>query len=341
MAHNPKLEIFRIKLVDKESGSPITFRKFFAHKYDYAGRRDERIITNQDTAKKFFSDFIAKIDKKYHINDKKKKSFKLSNSGDTIQDGKVIPLYDKFVFRGTISGGPHGRNRTLGDIDQRTPDLKVNKNNVIADAFYFLLHTPIDHNEGVILIQGYTGATISDVFRTFIQKYFTISKKYNSVISSFVPRSLKDRYLDEAIFKSVQFDAGWILDEDLDEENPPTHKYELKIKVVIEDASKKKTKPHLFKKLTDKLGEFILKKGHEEQELKSFPKTAKMQSGGKIQKIDFSNLSNIKPVLIFSDEEVRIKDGLVPDFNDIDRFCKDLLPEIMNEIYPYNDIQDI
>jgi hypothetical protein len=341
MPHNPKLEIFRIKLIEKETSSPITFRKFFGLKYNYAGRKDERTITNNDTSQRFFKDFIASIDKKYYVNEKKKKSFKVSNSGATLQDGKLIPLFDKFVFRGTISGGAHGRHRTLGDINQVDPDQKVGKNHVIADSFYFLLHTPIDHNEGVVLIQGYTGASISDVFRSFIEKYFSIPKKYKSEISPFVPKSLKDRYLDEAVFKSVQFDAGWIIDEDLDEEHPKAKKYELQIKIEIIDVSEHETRPKLFKKLTDSLGKFILKRGEEEHELNKYKRTPKMQSGGKTQRIDFSNLANIKPVLVFQPEEVKIKDGLVPDFNDVDKFCKKLLPEIMNEIYPSNDIQDL
>ena len=56
MSHDPKLEIYKLKLFDKETGGRKIFRDLFRHKLNYSNLTQP--ISAKDIFKTFYSDFI-------------------------------------------------------------------------------------------------------------------------------------------------------------------------------------------------------------------------------------------------------------------------------------------
>jgi hypothetical protein len=336
MAHNPKLEIYKINLFNKETGNSTTFREFFARRLGHFGRKMEDIPEDNEVYKKFFEDFIKKVTSKYHSSSKKKKAFKIEKGeGDK---GNVSYKSDAQYIKGILSGGSHGRKGHVGALTDPENETPIEVHNIVGFNFFFLLYAPFNHYEGVILIQSYTGSTISDVFRDFLKKYFSHSEIIKSEISLYVPTFLKDKYIEGAVFKGIEFTSDWILDGDRD--GHKQKKYEVQVKIEIIDKSEHKTAPQGFTNAIRDFTKGLLTLNGKPKELDKFRKKPKMVNDGKPALIDVMDLhANIKPVLLLEKVGIAVREGLVPDFSQIDTYCCNLLPDILEENLPKHAVK--
>ncbi|OSZ79153.1 hypothetical protein CAP35_13135 [Chitinophagaceae bacterium IBVUCB1] len=342
MSHEPKLEIFKIRLTDKKTGSSIAFRDFFRRKLNYSSLKTP--YENGEIFKLYYTDFIKQIDLgRYNTNDKKKKGFTLLSE---LKDGKpqtVIssPLDKNEIISGMLDGGKYGLNRTLGEIDDTTKKAVINDKQIVGDEFYFLTYAPIDSRVGIIMVQGFTELKISDVFKDHIENYFKIDKSIVAKTEIFAPNYFKEKYLKTAVFQSLKFSSEWIIKPDF--EDPIPKEYELEVKIEIIDKNKKKVNYSFAKNILNVIGRSIFKPtGGIEKTLDKFrKKNGKISSNGKELPIDFDKDDNIKPVILLKNEGINVdKNGKI-DFKIIDEYCRGILLKIIDELNPSNAVKPL
>lgn len=353
MAHDPKLEIYKLKIFNKADGTAVNMREFFRYKLNYYGRKEETVITQAILFKDFYTNFVAKIDSKgYNTNEKKKKGFTIAF--DDI-DGKrksfiSSPIAKDMIISGLLEGGKHGLKRGLGVVTDTTKKTQIQTTNIVTDRFFFLLYTPLDHSEAIIMIQGYSEIKISDVFRDYLTSYFKYNKQIESKVELFVPQTLKDKYLKNAVFKSVKFSTGWHVKSDFSDEIKPRD-FEFDIKIEIIDKNKQKSSRTSFRDLIKFFGKarFSLPGDDEKndpvgptKELEDFDKKdAKMDSNGKALAIDFDDEDNIRPVILLTDEGIKIGQDGIPDFDEIEKYCRKTLNDVIKEVMPTHAISEL
>src|ERR1019366_1320895 len=239
MAHDPKLELYKLKLINKEKGKPETFRTLFRNMFDTFGKG----VKANEVFTIFATDFFKKIvqGKGYCVDEKKKKGFTIAyeEAANGQPKSQITNIFAKdSIISGVLEGGKHGVKRWLGKVDDVTKKTPIQVTNIVGDRFYFLIYTPLDHSEAIVMIQGYTEAKISDVFRDHLVDYFSYTKEIHSKIELFVPQSLIDKTLENATFESIKFSTGWhtkLAFEGLEQKN-----YDLQVNIQIIDKSKKK-----------------------------------------------------------------------------------------------------
>lgn len=342
MAHDPKLEIFKLILFEKESGKRKTFRELFRTKLNF--KDNSSTITVKETFKAFHADFINKIDVKgYQKNEKKQKGFTIAFDQKNGERHSHIssPFDSKQVISGLLNGGKYGISRSLGDVDNTDQKTPIHNKNIVSDNFYFLIFAPLDHNEAIVMIQGYTESKISDVFKDHLLKYFRNDNGIQSRFEIFVPNTLKDKYLTGAKFKSVKFSSGWAVKSDFDSATPKDYSIEVKIEII--DKSKEKTNYDKFKGMIQEFGKSLFKlEGGKERKLIEFEKkNAKMVSGKKELSYDFDDENNVKPVILLKEEGITINEGQVPNFEQINLYCRNLLEQIIKETMPVHAIEEL
>lgn len=346
MSHDPKLEIYKLKIKDKNDGRNVTFRDFFRSKLNY--NHLVQPYTREDIFKTYYNQFIKEIDKKgYNKNESKKKGFTIAK--DEVKNSQPqtkisTPITKDDVISGNLKGGRYGVKRNLGVVDDTDDNQDITTKQIVGDEFYFLLYTPIDHNEGVLMIQGYTEVKISDIVRDYLLEFFKVDKQYRSQFELFVPKHLKDKYLNKATIKRIQFSSDWTIKGNF--ESIKYQEYDLEVKVEIVDKNKDPDKKTSYSALKDFFNFFrkskIKMEGSEEKELSEFEKTkAKVTAkNGREIPIKLEN-NDITPVILLKSEGIEVGNDGIPDFEQIDMYCRKLLEDIKNETHSTNAVEEL
>jgi hypothetical protein len=345
MSHDPKLEIYKLKLFKKENNRPVTFRELFGKKFAHYPKLIPP-ITESDIFRTYHEDFIKQIDKKgYHLNKRRKKGFTIAYDEVNGKRKSHIssPLATDMILSGILQGGKHDIERWLGNVDDKNLHTPITRKHIVSDRFYFLIYTPLDHHEGILMVQGYTETKISDAFRDHLEDYFRHLTELKSKFEIFVPEQMKEKYLSKALFKSLKFSTVWSAEPQFGPDNIKQKEYDLEISIEIVDKTQKKSNYKGFKAFLEVFGKSIFKlEGSDSKKLVDFPKKqAKMSSNGKDFPIIFDDEDNIKPVILLKNEGINVNEGQVPNFDEIDKYCRNLLKDISGEIMPNNAVQEL
>jgi hypothetical protein len=343
MSPKPKIEFYKLSLREKDNNQRSSFRNLFREKFNL---HEMRLNLNG-----FFNHYSQNLVKEfdtegYYLNNKKKKGYTLLTEEVEGEKRSKIKLYkDNWVITGVLDGGKHGNKRTLGVINNKQDKTPIEEDNIVCDKFYFLLSTPIDNSEGILMVQGYTDRKISDVFREHMRDFFSLSRKIQCSIEMYVPETLAKKHLENATFKSATFSTGWVVTPDF--EHPQSKRYDLEVKVQIVDKSDDKMGFNLTESIVDLFGLSKLVMGKsksKEKELKSFnSKTARIKNdNGKELPIKFDKDNSIKPVIYLEDEGIFMdtETGEL-NYDELDEYCLELLNRIEKEYLPENAIKDI
>jgi len=344
MAHDPKLEIYKLQLINKDDGRAATFRQLFRKKFNSYGNTTGT-ITNEDIFRAYYKSFVSSIDLKgYNVDRGKRKGFTLAyelNGGPTAKSLISSPTATNWIICGILEGGKHGIKRSLGEVSDKKKQTPIHTTNLVADRYFFLLYTPLEHSEAVLMIQGYTEAKISDVLRGHLGGYFKHKGEITNKTEIFVPQYLKEKYLNGAKFKSIQFTSGWAVPPD----NSGTIRqkgYELEVRIEIKDKSQKKSDYREFSDLLKIFSKGIFQQGNKKKELEAFEgKKAKMVNGSKEAPIQFDNHDEVIPVILLKDEGIDVGDDAVPNFDQINQYCHKLLGDVIKEVMPEYAIDDL
>lgn len=204
---NPKLEFYRFKLNPKNEEFK-TFGDFAKEEM-----RVSKKASNEKIMKAIFAHFIKSLDGEYSKNDRLKKEIALIRKATVNKYLDLQPKYnsESDIISGVINGGPYGRDRILTDKDNKDESSVLTPNKTVLLYFYFLLYTPIDHDEGCFIIHSNgSDESITRLFRNFISNIFKGNKYRKVQCESFCPKSFQDEFKKEAKILSLTFKKSFV-----------------------------------------------------------------------------------------------------------------------------------
>lgn len=315
----------------------ITLEKLFR---DKKGGRDHyekchyseilKTFDKKDKAKafgKFWDAFIL------YFNDE----FKTNTDGDkaitTTKDSKLSVASERNIINGEISGGPTNREQSI--FKRRNAKYKTGKvydDDVVSSSFFIKMWMPYDYESGVLMIQSYSNANVSDLIRDHFRKFIQ-SKGYKVTVTSYLPKTIEDRRTMTSNVVSVTYVKDKLSEGKRKLLNPLFAEYEdLKVKIVISgfstpvaDFMKK------FKKdgrvLTTDIDALEMKKDEEQNVLTTYQDESGRRS---VFKIDESRLRDFS--YIYLPEEINLAGKNTYDFNEIVMHTDGILETIKEEM---------
>ena len=228
------------------------------------------------------------------------------------------------------------KKRNFGHVENRKIRTEINKDNIVSDLFYFLLFTPLDHGVGILMVQGYSEIKISDILKVFLKDYFKKTGVIKSDFVPYIPCEFKDKFKDEATFKSYKFSTGWQLDGSFEDAIP--NDYELQFKIEIIDNNKKVPiqKLEALKNFIEQITLKIKGDNGKQRKLEDFSdKKIKVQNkAGKELDLDLDNEDGLRPIILLETLGIKLDDNGILDFKKLDIFCRNQLEEMKKQILP-------
>jgi hypothetical protein len=343
MPHDPKIEVYKIFIKRKAGTGSITFREFFRSKSSHYNDIIPAPTTDLEILTIHMSGFIKSIGlDKYKTDSRKKKAFTVGVEGNTT---RVSIATDQMFIDGILYGGRYNAERILGKIDNTSDKSKITRDNIVSDSFYFLLYTPLNHREGIFIIQGYTESRISDIVKRHLKEYFSYYTEWSSQIEPFIPRQYRENFMKDAKFQKVVFSSTWKISDHDYEEITNKNEHTIQVKIEIIDQNIKKPDRKSIRDIVKWFGASSFRmKNDQPKQLEQFDyKDAKMESNGQSMSIDLESDDDdedkVRPKITLSGNEY-VTTNNTPNFNAIQSFCRNLLDEIIEEISPLNGIEE-
>jgi hypothetical protein len=336
MEHNPKLEIYKLRLFKKKDSSHVKFAEFFRQLPGYNEIPTPR--KPADVLKIFYDNFIHKSDNYFS---KKNKAFKIAYEKTNAVKKSLLKIDSgRQIIYGILDGGKHSIKRTIGELSDSDFEQKIGTTKVVNDKFYFMLYTPLQENVGILIIQGYTEAKISDIFLAFLKEYFKFERSITNHVEVFIPGRFKDEFLTGATFNSLKFSSGFETRANFDDIKEREYEFKVNIEIISKNKSLSYKQARNVLQMLNR-GKFELRSGIG-KELENFDaKVAKMKGrNGKILPYTIDHEDNIKPVILLKDI-ITVTEGL-PDFEQMETYVSELLEDIINELEPpENAVQEL
>lgn len=334
MAHNPKLNVYTLKLNPK-SDSVETFRDLFKAKYLLDGN-----TLDQDVFLEYCKRFINGIGDKEFRKDAKNKKVIGTTSG---ADSTLPPLTQQFaqsILNGVIEGGKYGIIREYADTDNKNEKTILDAKKAVLDKYFILLYTPLNSKYGFLLIQSYTEESIQDSLKDFIKVFFSCADEfYNIIIEPFVPQSIVDKYMKEANIKMFSFTNKIGLQSSLRNNiqiKGQTFEVEIKLKPLEYDLN-----PYAdsTSEIIDEIGD----KYFDDFQLKDCKKRAYI-SDSKNRKTNYDieqEIRKIKPTIYLEDVGITPDPNTgLPDFAKIQEYSLTVLREVISEFNKTSEIHE-
>ena len=189
MAVNLKLEIFRIAL--KKKGGRNSDLKNFKEFFDLLN------VDKPTAYNAFIEKFLGFFGSEFTSNSDGTKGISANSSNQ--YDAKPSAN----VINGELFGGTLGNEHTVyGSKDSNRVKGKIGPDEIAALPFFFKLWTPSDYTTGVLMIQSYSGYSMSKLIKNAITKFFN-KEEYSLLITPFIPEVIREEYLKKSMVHSV------------------------------------------------------------------------------------------------------------------------------------------
>lgn len=339
MAHTPKLEVFTITLKPKSNDlSLFSFKPFLNNllmtkQIIEEDEEDENILFLD-----FFKYFVSLYEKGEYIkNEKDKKAMTAFNVNVEHDNCDLLVHSERHIIEGKLYGGKYGLLRTRSKVNNKVDKDSVDKDDVIADQFYFLIHLPMNSHKGVLMVQSYTSESITALLKLTIKSIFSNIPDYLiPSILPFYPQMFQDQFKNGGIIKKYAFNSE-VLTEDLN--LPIEHTDDvLKVSITIESQNGIQYDEHasfIAKLINNAIG---LKRLASFKNKKAYIKNCdtKRESPFDINDRDLQ----IKPVIILENQGIKIDEFGFPNYNELKKFCFELLKVVHDELSLLDKIRE-
>lgn len=323
MAHNPKLQIFKISLNPRAKTKDACYRNFFRDKC-FETQEETDKLTDAQIFKAYHQAFIKGIDVTdfYFFKDEKNKK------AITINDTNAIKKHDSDnIIEGIIKGGRYDQEREKVNMSNKKVD-KVKKDDIILDQFYFLIYTPLKSSTGILFLQSYTEDSICDVFCKFIKSFFTYGDNYFDIrIESYMPQNLKEEYKKKAKLKGFSFSTKEIIGI-VGEGVTVKEQEEFSVTINIQPIQRSN-----LHSITNKVEKLLHLRFHN-KELSQFSKRVYLEDDqNKAAYYDLEkDVNHIRPTIYLENKIYIHPENGLPDFDELKDFCMSQLKIIIQEL---------
>jgi len=329
MAHEPKLEVFKISLSPKPKVNN-TFATFLESNYAV----DDVTFESDDAYLQFFADLLSTISEKYHLNTRKKKGLGLEPKEDgTVNDTIKLASKSRYIY-GTLKGGRYGQDRTLGNIQLPTEALgHIDRNNIVFDNYYFLLYTPFESSKGILMIQSYTDDSINDIFHSWLCEMMKTNKFYMPTLTPYCPIRIQDEFKTNSVIKEMTFSHDIVLDNVENRETINTDTFTVEIRIKAKNEGVRMDLLAAFKNVFNPFG-FRRPRESKVILLEDFKRKIGLLSDGTHQSsFQLDSDLDIRPTIYLRDR-ITLETDDSPNWESLHDFCTQLLEEIIPEVYP-------
>lgn len=336
MAHEPKLTAYVLQLKPRTNHVENSNRNLFKNKIGEATNDD---LTDSYIFTEIFSHLINRLDTDEMYTDSQSKKCMTAYQTD-IEDENVNPNIvvhsQNFIIEGKIEGGAYGKKRNKTETSNKNNKSEVSENDAITDDFYFLLHSPLNSNKSVLLVQSYSDDSIDSVVKKFFINFFSHPLLFSQAsLKKYIPRRIIEDFKTGATVSSLtystQVPSQTLLGSTV-RMNNESFKITVKIEPIEENISYEEF--GLAVRSIDEMNvsdiplrDFNNRKGNLSD-----------SSTGKTTPFELSSSFDIKPNIILS-KYISIEHN-ESDFERIKDFCLEILEEMKQEIYPRNAVQE-
>lgn len=324
MAHEIKLDVFTLQLIDKGSKAFLDFDNFYTEP-NKAGKEVEKSFSD------LFIEYVKSFDGKFVKHIKSGKAIGMAANGARFYS-------EQRIIKGQIQGGTTGVGSKIKKVDNVGDEdaFQVGVDDVNSIPHYFMIWIPEDSNMGLIIVQSLGNKTISEIFKEHFRRFIKTSfnDKITPVLNELIPKEAlektKNGTIDTVIFRRLHLPsdkAEKILGlkytgEDL--------KVEIKISGLgkingtrnkIMDVMTGKT-PALFD--TSSLVDYGIDGNHDT--------IVKFEHNGKVTQGKRSNEFRLSPSYYVDENDIQRDVHKHPTFKSMDTYCTSFLTALKTEI---------
>lgn len=210
-AYNPRIDFFRIQLVHK-SDEFKTFKDFIIEVLNKS-----KVHSDTQLLQFLTDDMISLLQSDMAVDDHIKKQVRwINKKANLYKDFKPNADISNFIIHGVLSGGRYGRNGIITDRDiteEESSASSLNPDKAIHKYSYFMLYTPFDHNEGVLMVHSNSrDESITDIMKTFFTKFFKRGDYKKPVLMRFCPLYLQNQFTQRSFLKQINLKTSYVED---------------------------------------------------------------------------------------------------------------------------------
>lgn len=220
MARTLKLDCITLSVTKKGDDEPCSFDEFFS--YTFKGKVIHRPFRD------FFIAYVESFSGKFLASAGVSKAINLDTNSVQWNSGKR-------TISGFVEGGNTGGTSDVKESNDASVTLfSFKPEHVSAEPFYFLLWMPKDYDKGVLLVQGYTNSTVTDVFKQTLLEFFRLQcPSYALRTGTYVDKASIDRFMEEAKINSVTFRRTRLVSDVAEDTQKTKTNKETKVKVDV------------------------------------------------------------------------------------------------------------
>jgi len=336
MPHEQKLTVHTIKLKPKTKKVENTNRWLFRNIINEANTDS---INDQYLFLEIFKKFIYFLDTEEMYKDSDNHKCMTINQADISEstiNPNIIPHPDNFIIEGKIEGGSFGRKRNKISTANKTDKSEVKEKDAITDYFYFMIYTPLYSDKSIMFIHSYSDSNIDNIVKKFLRSFLSHSDVFGEpTIKRFIPKEIIADFKSEATVSSLTFSTD-ILSESLLDKTYKTQAQNFNVTIKISPIGDEFTINEF-----ENAKELIQKKTFSNiLHLNQFKKRSGMMRDGNTNKTSPFQLDSfdIKPSILLS-KYIDIKND-ESDFDEIKKYCFELLETVKLEIYAHHAVQN-
>jgi hypothetical protein len=333
-AINPKLEFYRFKLNHRQEDFK-TFRDFALE--ELSARKN---WNNEKIMGTLFLHFKNSLNGKNAKDDKLKKQIKLETrrSVNKYLDNQPKYITEDSIICGVINGGPYGRDRIIGDINNPEEGSQLSKTKSVLQYYFILLYLPLDHNEGCFIIHSNgKEETITNIFRRFISNMFKATDYNKTSMNSFCPKSFQEEFRKGAIIQSIEFKDTEV--DDIHTVNATSEnmgKFDVKIEIIPRN---KEISVSLGESIKSSLNSFFFGKEQKHKNLNEFDNAnliTKNPVDNSTRTFEWNSKDNdFVPVVWLNGRISKLNEDDTPDFDELEKLCINYLKdEVLPDLRP-------
>ena len=320
MAHNLKLEVFRISLKKKGGSNSklFVFKDFFEKAF--------LSVEKEEAYKQFVSKFLALFNDEFMLNADNTKAISATS------ESRFSISTEKNIIDCEVLGGNTGIEQKLyRRKNSKKVEGKILNDNVAALPFYVKIWTPLDHSTGILMIQSYSNHTVSNMVKIFLTKHFQ-EFDFSILVTPYVPIELKEEYKKNSSVYKVAFVKESLSKDKRKLINPLFANFEeLKIRIEVSGFTEKVEEfwakfTNTEKIISSNLEDFDIKE-NDDYKTVAFYRDEK----GNKARTSIEKQIELKPT-IFLDDSLKQQGSDIFDFDKIKTHTDGLLENIKKEI---------
>lgn len=321
MAHNLKLSIYKFSLSEANKSKFLKLQDVFK-------KIDSKSTTKKEAYNQFVKFYIESFNGEFKTNSEKTKS---------IFPEELEIENPRNLISGFFKGGLSDIERDIFEKkNTKKPKGKINKEDITSLPYYFMMWTPVDLDQGIIMIQYYSSSSISGAVTEDLRSFF---KDFNLSLRIFpyVPNEYKEKFFKKSTIKKISF-LKRSVPKNVRSKFDPLISEEENFEIALELRSLNKS-PKSFKETVKALinsGKKLINAdlsdlGMDDEQVKDEMRIYYETSEGKKSYAKLSNNFDILPTIDLPDI-IKAKNSDKPDRDKISKHCRALMNKLKNEL---------